>query len=148
MRCLTLDKFIGFLTLIGFTEFLPDDEDIKCDAWIDAPLYFVDRWDTTNPYQAHQDFLNAFTSYATVRPPLDPTSARIVLLDPRQPDGPYTKAWTHIFSRSSAPPAVPYDIWDLADRVKRMVAEVGGRGDKAVVCMKRSVWGAHVGYRL
>ncbi|KAJ3099738.1 hypothetical protein HDU96_010578 [Phlyctochytrium bullatum] len=75
-----------------------DSANITCDAWIDTPLFFVDRWDTTNPYQAHQDMLNTFLAYAALD--LDPTHIQPVLLDSRSTDGPYLSAWSHLFSSS------------------------------------------------
>ncbi|KAJ3213893.1 hypothetical protein HDU67_002347 [Dinochytrium kinnereticum] len=120
------------------SEFLEQDQEIRCDAWIDETLYFVKslfRWDTTNPYQAHQDFLNAFTSYASVRPPLFPNTTHPILLD-THPDGPYIKAWSHIFSHTK----MLYTLHDLADRIQTLTGKID-----ATVCIKRGVWGAHGG---
>ncbi|KAJ3306201.1 hypothetical protein HDU76_004880 [Blyttiomyces sp. JEL0837] len=105
---------------------------VTCDAWVVNPVYMVSRWDTTNPYQAHQDFLNTFLGYATLN--LSASDTQIMFLDTRLTDGPYISAWSSVFSSSFQIPSIP----DLASLP-------GLSNTTQHVCFKRIVWGLHGG---
>ncbi|KAJ3115694.1 hypothetical protein HDU96_000173, partial [Phlyctochytrium bullatum] len=104
---------------------------VRCAAWIDTPLFFVSRWDTTNPYQAHQDLLNAFRVYAALG--LSADAVQPVLLDTRVRDGPFVAAWASVFGGGR--------------RVLDVVELVGAAGgtEGARVCLRTAVWGVHGG---
>ncbi|KAJ3094688.1 hypothetical protein HDU97_007708 [Phlyctochytrium planicorne] len=74
-------------------------EQVQCDAWIETPLFFASRWDTTNPYQAHQDFLNTFRVYSALG--INADEILPVFLDSRDVDGPYTQIWADVFGGGS-----------------------------------------------
>ncbi|KAJ3390447.1 hypothetical protein HDU84_007447 [Entophlyctis sp. JEL0112] len=116
---------------------------IECDVWLDTPVFFISRWDTTNPYQFHQDALNTFFVYAILD--LDPSAVHPVILDSRTPDGPFTQAWSHLFTDSRR----LVDIRALADAAASAVAAArGGNGSRraaTTLCMSRATWGVHGG---
>ncbi|KAJ3211020.1 hypothetical protein HDU67_004822 [Dinochytrium kinnereticum] len=102
---------------------------VECAAWIETPLFFISRWDTTNPYQSHQDFINTFRVYSALG--LSVRDFQPVFLDARLPDGPYTSLWATLFSSSKR----LLDLNHIAG-----IAPGGGR-----VCVRRAVWGVHGG---
>ncbi|KAJ3192010.1 hypothetical protein HK101_007186 [Irineochytrium annulatum] len=94
------------------------------------------KWDTTNPYQAHQDFLNTFLVYSALD--LDASETQAILLDSRYKDGPFTSAWSHVFSGSRR----LMDIRQLADEV---LARLPRHKPDPVLCFKDAAWGIHGG---
>ncbi|KAI8614821.1 hypothetical protein BC830DRAFT_349904 [Chytriomyces sp. MP71] len=104
--------------------------DIQCDAWVETPVFFISRWDTTNPYQFHQDALNTFLVYSLLN--LNPDEIQPVLLDARARDGPFTLAWSHIFSSS-------HHLVDI-----RQLANSSSHAGQ-MLCFRRAVWGVHGG---
>ncbi|KAJ1559220.1 hypothetical protein HK405_011541, partial [Cladochytrium tenue] len=126
--------------------------DVECDAHVDAPVYFVDRWDTTNPFQAHHDLLQAFKAYAALR--IDPRTVQPVFLDPAppggRPDGPLAALWARAF-------AADRPLLDLASlpaergglvRPRPLAAPsdgAGGGGANRTVCLREAVWSVHGG---
>ncbi|KAI8614824.1 hypothetical protein BC830DRAFT_1125608 [Chytriomyces sp. MP71] len=115
----------------------------QCDAWIETPVFFISRWDTTNPYQFHQDALNTFLVYSLLN--LQPDSIQPVLLDSRDRDGPFTLAWSHIFASSHR----LLDLRQLRRAVQEALPATGkrARGERGgrTVCFRRGVWGVHGG---
>ncbi|KAJ3142597.1 hypothetical protein HK101_003270, partial [Irineochytrium annulatum] len=99
-------------------------DSMRCERWVENDVYFLRRWDVTNPYQAHQDFLTLFATFSALR--LDPRNVTIILLDTMPLDTPYHLALTSIFSRSP---------------VRRM----SDFGDAGTLCFRRAVWGPHGG---
>ncbi|KAJ3146288.1 hypothetical protein HK101_002342 [Irineochytrium annulatum] len=114
-----------------------NNDNITCTARVHTTLFVVRRWDTTNPYQAHQDFLTAFQAYAALG--LDPSTTSVVLLDPRNPDGPYTAAWSGIFSHPTRD--TPDPLIDL----RALMASLSYQGGAGRVCFDRVVWAPHGG---
>ncbi|KAJ3114996.1 hypothetical protein HDU96_001347 [Phlyctochytrium bullatum] len=103
----------------------------RCTAWIETPLFFISRWDTTNPYQAHQDLLNTFRVFAALGISAD--AVQPVLLDTRGRDGPFAAAYASVFGGSRRLMGVK----DLAG----LVAGV----DDGHLCLRTAVWGVHGG---
>ncbi|KAJ3416263.1 hypothetical protein HDV05_002553 [Chytridiales sp. JEL 0842] len=109
-----------------------DSEQVKCDAWITSTVFFIDRFDSTNPFQAHQDFLNTFLVYAAFD--LSPSKTQPILLDNRCRDGPFTLVWSDVFSDSKR----LIDVYQL-----RWALPAWKRN--GTVCFKDAVWGIHGG---
>ncbi|KAJ3235280.1 hypothetical protein HDU78_005278 [Chytriomyces hyalinus] len=123
-------------------EIVPPQESatIECDAWIDTTLFFISRWDTTNPYQFHQDAMNTFLVYSLLQ--LHPSKVQPVILDSRNSDGPYTAAWSHIFSSSRH----LVDVRQIRDTITAALKQnTNPLNASPVVCFKRAVWGIHGG---
>ncbi|KAJ3097414.1 hypothetical protein HDU97_004893 [Phlyctochytrium planicorne] len=116
-------------------------EEIECDAWIETPLFFTSRWDTTNPYQAHQDFLNTFRVYSTLG--INADEILPVFLDTRQVDGPYTQIWADVFGGGSR----ILDIRQLASIVvqKYQQSPHQDRTKPRNLCLRKATWGLHGG---
>ncbi|KAI8827995.1 hypothetical protein BJ741DRAFT_653894 [Chytriomyces cf. hyalinus JEL632] len=110
------------------------EKDLPCDYWIETPVFFISRWDTTNPFQFHQDALNTFMVYSLLH--LNADNTQIVLLDSRLSDGPFTIAWSHIFSSSHR----LLDIRQLKNKIRKHSGNKNAR-----LCFKRAVWGIHGG---
>ncbi|KAJ3320306.1 hypothetical protein HDU76_000323 [Blyttiomyces sp. JEL0837] len=128
------------------------DEEIQCDAWIDKTLYGVSRWDTTNVYQAHQDFLNTFIVYSYYD--LDHTQVQPILFDSRSTDGPYLAAWSHLFTTSKQLMDIRHlptsnlvtMVDDDDDEVdEAMKKRRDNRDPPKTICIKDMVWGIHGG---
>ncbi|ORY29247.1 hypothetical protein BCR33DRAFT_724752, partial [Rhizoclosmatium globosum] len=115
-----------------------ESDDIKCDLWLDTPLFFISRWDTTNPYQLHQDALNTFLVYSLFN--LSTASTQPILLDQRKADGPYTAAWSHIFTNSRR----LVDIRQLSEAAKKQLQGWKGKSSPNL-CLSRAIWGIHGG---
>lgn len=52
---------------------------ITCDAWVDHDLFMISRYDISNVYHIHQDFMHVFLGYGLVD--LDPATTEIIFLD-------------------------------------------------------------------
>ncbi|KAI9345024.1 hypothetical protein BDR26DRAFT_917119 [Obelidium mucronatum] len=123
-----------------------DSAQINCDAWVDTPLFMISRWDTGNPYQAHQDFFNAFSVYAALNLSVD--SIQPIFLDPKTPNGPFFNAWTHVFSTSQR-------FITLSDLISAVTESTqsnnnnksnnNGNKKSKTICIKESVWNVHGG---
>ncbi|KAJ3287624.1 hypothetical protein HDU79_005544 [Rhizoclosmatium sp. JEL0117] len=103
---------------------------LECDAWIDTPLLMVSRWDTGNPYQAHQDYMNTFAVYAALN--LSTATIQPILLDHKTPAGPFASAWSHIFTTSG-------HFITLQD----ILAIIPN--DSKTICFAESIWTVHGG---
>ncbi|KAJ3081474.1 hypothetical protein HDU99_005597 [Rhizoclosmatium hyalinum] len=103
---------------------------LECDAWIDTPLLMVSRWDTGNPYQAHQDYMNTFAVFAALN--LSTATIQPILLDHKTPAGPFASAWSHIFTTSG-------HFITLQD----ILAVIPN--DIKTICLAESVWNVHGG---
>ncbi|KAJ3204349.1 hypothetical protein HDU67_009636 [Dinochytrium kinnereticum] len=112
-------------------------EDIQCDAWIETPLFFLSRWDTTNPYQAHHDMLNTFRIYASLG--LSVNDVQPVILDSRSVDGPYLGLWGTLFTSSNR----VMDIRQLASLAMTKAKTKSSAGGK--LCIRKAIWGIHGG---
>ncbi|KAJ3388108.1 hypothetical protein HDU84_000268 [Entophlyctis sp. JEL0112] len=110
--------------------------EIQCDLWLETPLFMISRWDTTNPYQFHQDALNTFMVYGILD--LSVNEMQTVILDSRKADGPYTAAWSHMFSSTRR----LMDIRQLAAAAKQ---KIGSEARSPTLCLRRAVWGIHGG---
>ncbi|KAJ3110380.1 hypothetical protein HK100_003057 [Physocladia obscura] len=122
----------------------PDkNNDIKCDAWLNMPLFLISRWDTTNPFQFHQDALNTFITYVLLD--LSPNYIQPVLLDRRDSDGPFTAAWSHIFTSSNR----LLDIRQLAHAAAAAIftskSAIISLSTKTL-CLSDAIWGFHGGF--
>ncbi|KAJ3019739.1 UNVERIFIED_CONTAM: hypothetical protein HDU68_010519 [Siphonaria sp. JEL0065] len=115
-----------------------ESDDIKCDIWLNTPLFFISRWDTTNPYQFHQDAMNTFLVYSMLN--LTTDNIQPVLLDRRKADGPYTAAWSHIFTSSRR----LVDIRQLSEAAMRQLTGWAGNSSPNL-CVRRAIWGIHGG---
>ncbi|KAJ3072256.1 hypothetical protein HDU98_003952 [Podochytrium sp. JEL0797] len=116
---------------------ISETSDIPCSATVTTPVFFISRWDTTNPYQFHQDALNTFLVYSLLD--LDPAEIQPVLLDRRSPDGPYTAAWSHLFGGGMR----LLDVRQLRDgALDKLDPADGGSGN---ICFRQAVWGIHGG---
>ncbi|KAJ3285727.1 hypothetical protein HDU76_008097, partial [Blyttiomyces sp. JEL0837] len=116
----------------------PEDSltsDIQCDAWVDTPLFMISRWDTTNPYQAHQDMLNTFLVYSKLN--LSADRIQPVLLDSRNADGPFVGAWSHLFTSS-------HNLIDIRQIIDKAIPNSKPDSD-GILCLKSAVWGIHGG---
>ncbi|KAJ3393559.1 hypothetical protein HDU84_001689 [Entophlyctis sp. JEL0112] len=113
-----------------------EQTEIQCHLWVETPLFMVSRWDTTNPYQFHQDALNTFMVYGLLN--LSSSEMQTVILDSRKADGPYTAAWSHMFSSSRR----LLDIRQLALAAKEII---GSETPSPTLCLRRAVWGIHGG---
>ncbi|KAI8850027.1 hypothetical protein BC829DRAFT_390240 [Chytridium lagenaria] len=112
------------------------NEDIQCDAWIETPLFFISRWDTTNPYQAHHDFVNTFRVYAALG--LSADEVQPVILDSRTTDGPYLGLWATIFSSSNR-------ILDIRQLSALIASQRDLEASRKRLCIRRAIWGIHGG---
>ncbi|KAI8613980.1 hypothetical protein BC830DRAFT_1169794 [Chytriomyces sp. MP71] len=110
--------------------------DIPCDAWVDTPVFFISRWDTTNPYQFHQDALNTFIVYSLLDISVD--EIQPVILDRRNKDGPYTTAWSHIFTSSKR-------LIDIRQLTNGIMMDLPASKKDPRICFKKAVWGMHGG---
>ncbi|KAJ3133820.1 hypothetical protein HK100_004033 [Physocladia obscura] len=120
-----------------------DDTNVQCDACkaplirLETPVFFISRWDTTNPYQFHQDALNTFLVYALLD--LSPNEIQPVLLDRRETDGPFTIAWSHIFTSSNR-------LIDIREISSAVYKHIDSRKDSPpILCLRSAVWGIHGG---
>ncbi|KAJ3095482.1 hypothetical protein HK100_005826, partial [Physocladia obscura] len=113
--------------------------EIKCDLWLDTPVFMISRWDTTNPYQFHQDAMNTFIVYSLLG--LSPSQIQPIILDARHADGPYTAAWSHIFSSSHH----LIDIRQLSTSAASYIPSSKSQTEKPTLCMRRAIWGIHGG---
>ncbi|KAJ3286491.1 hypothetical protein HDU76_007968, partial [Blyttiomyces sp. JEL0837] len=121
--------------LRGFNISRPSsNKELECDAWIGNPVYMISRWDTTNPYQTHQDLINTYQTYITLN--LSVADTQVVLLDTRMPDGPFPLASSNIFSSSGS-------VTSIRNLVNLPGLQKNGSGGR--VCFKRIVWGLHGG---
>ncbi|KAI9339184.1 hypothetical protein DFJ73DRAFT_948462 [Zopfochytrium polystomum] len=118
-------------------------EDIQCDAYIDTPLYTVERWDTTNPYQNHQDLIHAFIAYNVFD--IDVATVQPVFLDQKDADGPLATIWTRIFSESK--PRVDINSLPFMEGLIQpapLPRLADGRVPQ-VLCLREVVWSVHGG---
>ncbi|KAJ3232414.1 hypothetical protein HDU81_003006 [Chytriomyces hyalinus] len=119
-------------------EIVPPQESASIE--VDTTLFFISRWDTTNPYQFHQDAMNTFLVYSLLQ--LHPSKVQPVILDSRNSDGPYTAAWSHIFSSSRH----LVDVRQIRDAITAGLKQKAvPMNASPVVCFKRAVWGIHGG---
>ncbi|KAJ3091360.1 hypothetical protein HDU96_003087 [Phlyctochytrium bullatum] len=108
----------------------PSPTPLRCAVWLTTPLLLVSRWDPTNPYQHHQDLLNAFRVLAATGLP---ATTHPILLDTRARDGPFVAAWAGgVFGGAKRVVGVR--------EVTALVGETNG-----MVCVKTAVWGVHGG---
>ncbi|RUP43118.1 hypothetical protein BC936DRAFT_137580 [Jimgerdemannia flammicorona] len=54
-------------------------KNITCDTWIDHDLFMISRYDISNVYHIHQDFMHTFLSYGVMD--LDPETTEVIFLD-------------------------------------------------------------------
>ncbi|KAJ3250302.1 hypothetical protein HDU77_006783 [Chytriomyces hyalinus] len=81
-----------------------------------------------------RDALNTFMVYSLLH--LNAENTQIILLDSRLSDGPFTIAWSHIFSSSHR----LLDIRQLKNKIRK-----DSGNNNARLCFKRAVWGIHGG---
>ncbi|KAJ3133818.1 hypothetical protein HK100_004031 [Physocladia obscura] len=112
---------------------------IECDVWLNTPVFMISRWDTTNPYQFHQDAMNTFIVYSLLG--LSPSQIQPIILDARHSDGPYTAAWSHIFSSSHH----LIDIRQLSASAASLIPSSKSQSETQILCMRRAIWGIHGG---
>ncbi|KAJ1562445.1 hypothetical protein HK405_012085 [Cladochytrium tenue] len=122
-----------------------DDQasDVACDAYISTPLYLVDRWDTTNPFQAHHDLVNAFVAYSTFG--VDPHAVQPVLLDALPRDGPFLAAWSRVFATDRAVLDLPALFHEDGLVRPRPLPRSSSTTADRVVCLRDALWSVHGG---
>ncbi|KAJ1569272.1 hypothetical protein HK405_007419 [Cladochytrium tenue] len=117
--------------------------DVACDAYISTPLYLVDRWDTTNPFQAHHDLVNAFVAYSTFG--VDPHAVQPVLLDALPRDGPFLAAWSRVFATDRAVLDLPALFHEDGLVRPRPLPRSSSTTADRVVCLRDALWSVHGG---
>ncbi|KAI8614820.1 hypothetical protein BC830DRAFT_349921 [Chytriomyces sp. MP71] len=73
---------------------------------------------------------------------LDASVVQPVILDSRRADGPFTTAWSHLFSTSRH----LIDVRQIASSVRAELVRTGWAGTRSPqVCLRKAVWGVHGG---
>ncbi|KAJ3130736.1 hypothetical protein HK100_007589 [Physocladia obscura] len=102
---------------------------------VDTPLIMISRWDTGNPYQAHQDYFNTFSVYAALNLSVSQIQPIILDSDPSR-HGPFHAAWSHIFTTSQS-------LITIKDLVGATFPNEN-TSDKTI-CLRSTVWSVHGG---
>ncbi|KAI8614815.1 hypothetical protein BC830DRAFT_1169091 [Chytriomyces sp. MP71] len=111
-------------------------KNIHCDAWVETPVFFISRWNTTDAFQFHDDAMNTFLVYTLLN--LDANEMQPVLLDSREPDGPFGAAWSHIFGSTNR-------LMDIGQLSNGIVGAMQSNTSDPVICFRKAVWGVHGG---
>ncbi|KAJ3282617.1 hypothetical protein HDU76_008673, partial [Blyttiomyces sp. JEL0837] len=111
--------------------------EIKCDAWIDNPLFIIERYDPNSPYHVHQDLLNTFMVYSALN--LNPSTTQTILIDNRNPDGAFVSAWASLFTNTNT-------IMDLKSLSNQVLQHYNSTGTgELTLCLRRAIFTIHGG---
>lgn len=128
--------------------FVTTKSEIQCDKWYEKPVFVLSRWDATNLYHAHEDFIQTFSAYLVAG--LDVKDTLIVLADAMKL-GPFFDFWDHVMSNMNGPltdedksmrehrPHV-MRLNEFLDSVTRNLTTQAQH-----VCLRRAVFGVHAG---
>jgi hypothetical protein len=128
--------------------FVTATSDIKCDKWYEKPVFVLSRWDATNLYHAHEDFIQTFSAYLVAG--LDVKDTLIVLAD-AMPLGPFFDFWDHVMSDMNGPlTEEDKNLRQHMPHVMRLTefldaVTLNGTTPSQHICLRRAVFGVHAG---